>query len=117
MRKDVFITGTDTGVGKTIVAGLLLRFLREKGLNAVTQKWVQTGSYDVSEDVRAHMGFIDGATESMKKYAEDIAPYIFRFPASPHLAASLENVEISFEKIERCFKRLSSEFDRVIVEG
>jgi len=94
----VFITGTDTGVGKTTVTGLLGRFLLDNGHRAITQKWIQTGS---------------------DKFPEDIArqPYTFKFPASPHLAARLERKTISKARIKKSFLFLKGRFDFVIVEG
>ena len=49
----VFITGTDTGVGKTVVTGLLGRYLLDKGLRVITQKWIQTG--DGPADIDVHL--------------------------------------------------------------
>jgi len=94
----VFITGTDTGVGKTTVTGLLGRFLLDNGHRAITQKWIQTGS---------------------DKFPEDIVrqPYTFKFPASPHLAARLERKTISKARIKKSFLFLKDRFDFVIVEG
>lgn len=52
--KSIFITGTDTGVGKTLVTGLMARYFRDSGINAVTQKWIQTGCERFSKDIAAH---------------------------------------------------------------
>jgi len=117
MQKGIFITGTDTGVGKTIVAGLLGRSLKEKGINVITQKWVQTGCIDVSEDISMHAKLMDTDMAILKEYYSDMVPYIFKFPSSPHLAASLEQKSIDSAKIKNSFQRLSEDFDYVIVEG
>ena len=50
----IFVAGTDTGVGKTVVCGLLAWFLRERGFRVVTQKWVQTGCGGEPEDLAVH---------------------------------------------------------------
>ncbi len=96
--RGIFIVGTDTGVGKTTVTGLLGRFLSDNGHRAITQKWIQTGS---------------------DRFPEDIArqPYTFKFPASPHLAARLERKTISKARIKKSFLFLKDRFDFVIVEG
>ncbi len=117
MVKGIFVTGTDTGVGKTVVTGLLGRFLAERGVNVVTQKWVQTGCKGVSEDIEAHIRFMDGDKGFFDKYTEEMAPYIFEFPSSPHLAAALEEKSIDTGRIESAFRRLAQDFDYVIAEG
>lgn len=128
----IFICGTDTGVGKTVVTGLLAKYLLEKGLNAVTQKWIQTGSGDKDLiDNDYHYQLIGNAMQTttktrvkekildsnITKYKSYIIPYRFAIPASPHLAAKLEGKKISVRKIIECFKTLEKNFDFVIVEG
>jgi len=114
--KGIFVTGTDTGVGKSIISGLLARYLQDKGYKVITQKWVQTGSR-VSTDINVHLRIMGAAKGSVNNYAHCVCPYIFRLPASPHLAAKAENNKISIAKIKKCFKILASKFDFVIVEG
>jgi dethiobiotin synthetase len=115
--KAVFITGTDTEVGKTIVCGLLGRYLLEKGCNAVTQKWIQTGSDDYPIDIAAHLKIMGLKKSDYQNYLADIAPYVFKLPASPHLAAAVEKKKISAVKIRNSFKGLTKQFDFVIAEG
>ncbi len=114
--KGIFVTGTDTGVGKSIVTGLLARYLREKGYKVVTQKWVQTGS-SFSADINLHLKIMGVSRGLIKEYLDCVCPYIFKLPASPHLAAKAENKKINIARIKRSFKSLSSKFDFVIVEG
>lgn len=94
--KSIFVTGTDTGVGKTLVCRLLTRYLKACGRKVITQKWIQTGS---------------------KLTAKLSRPYVFEFPASPHLSARLEKKSISPAKIKLSFKKLKSNFDYLIIEG
>ena len=117
MGRGIFVTGTDTCVGKTIVTGLLGRYLKDRGLKVITQKWVQTGCIDTSEDIDMHAKLMDMDAEILKKYYDDMAPYIFKFPSSPHLAASLEKRKIDNCKIKNSYQRLIEDFDHVIVEG
>ena len=117
MENSIFITGTDTGVGKTIVTGLLLKFLRCQKINAVTQKWVQTGNSKISEDIEKHFKIAGTHADKVHKNYSDMVPYIFSLAASPHLAAREENSLISKKKIKESFLRLKKEFDIVIVEG
>ena len=100
--KGIFITGTDTGVGKTIMTGLLNRFLRKKKRSVITQKWIQTGTDDNPPELKIH------------PYP---AVYSFKFPASPHLAARLEKRKINKEKIKKAYKNILKIHDFVLVEG
>lgn len=114
--RGIFVTGTDTGVGKSIVTGLLAKYLREKGCKVVTQKWVQTGSR-FSADINRHLKISGISQGSISEYLDDICPYRFKLPASPHLAARVQKKEINISQIKKSFKFLSSRFDFVIVEG
>lgn len=115
--KGIFVIGTDTGVGKTIVTGLLAKFLDDKGYRVITQKWVETGSLGFSKDVNFHLKLIGKKKQELKNYLADISPYTFKFPSSPHLASSLEKKKISIERIKKSFKSLAKVFDFVVVEG
>lgn len=117
MNDALFITGTDTGAGKTVITGLLGRFLLEKGVNAVTQKWVQTGCTGFSEDIAVHLKLMNMDRSFIEGHINDVAPYIFEFPASPHLAAGLEKKHIDISRIESSFIRLKERFEFVAVEG
>jgi len=113
-----FITGTDTGVGKTLICGLLGKYLLGKGYSTVTQKWAQTGEEGLPEDTYAHLRLMDIKKEEVKKDLFSLmAPYVFKLPASPHLAAEKEDLEIDIDKIKESFNLLSTRFDSVIVEG
>ncbi len=113
----VFVTGTDTEVGKTVVCGLLGRYLNEKGYSVITQKWIQTGSAGFPIDIASHLKLMGRTKKQVQDYLPLITPYNFAFPASAHLAAALEKKIISAAKIKKSFQKLSNEFDFVIVEG
>lgn len=111
--KGLFITGTDTGVGKTVVTGLFARWLMDRGYRVVSQKWIQTGpANDIVEHIR-----IMGVGDRLNGYMESMVPYRFSFPSSPHLASSIEGIRIDQERIKRHFFSLSEAFDLVLVEG
>jgi dethiobiotin synthetase len=117
MRKAVFVTGTDTGVGKTLVTGLLAGFMAQRGLKVATQKWVQTGCSGYSEDVLSHIDRMGKTKADFADHLDDMSPYVFGFAASPHLAARMENKMIEPSVIESSFRRLEKTFDFVVVEG
>lgn len=112
----VCITGIDTDIGKTIVTGLLGRYLLDRGENVITQKIVQTGCVGLSEDILKHrkiMG-IDLVEEDRDRAT---CPYVFSEPCSPHLAASLAGEEIDCRLIEQATGILQTRYDRILLEG
>jgi dethiobiotin synthetase len=119
--RGVFVTGTDTGVGKTRIAAGLVRRLRSAGVGAVPMKPVQTGavrdargrlaSPDV-EEVLATAGLLLSAGER-----EDLATYLFEPACSPHLAARLAGREIDLARIAARAARLAARHGAVVVEG
>lgn len=112
----VFVTGTDTGVGKTVVTGLLGRELLSRGLSVSTQKLVQTGCSGFSEDVREHrrlMG-IDFTQDDLEGRS---CPYVLEYPASPHLAAAIQGVVIDVASITRATESLERSHRYVLLEG
>lgn len=110
MVKGIFVTGTDTDVGKTIVTGLLARYLNECGLNVITQKWVESGN----ADIKTHFKLSKKRPDISSHY---LCPYSFRFPASPHLASRIEHTKIKKTRIKHAFEFLKKRFSLVIVEG
>ena len=112
-----FITGTDTGVGKTIVAGLSARYAAEQGYGVVTQKWIQTGSKGFPKDVDAHLRLMGRQRAEIKNHLARVCSYNLRYPSSPHLAAGLEKTSIDGSKIKRDYRFLSKRYDVIIAEG
>lgn len=116
--KAIFVAGTDTGVGKTIVTGCLARYLVEQGYNVITQKWIQTGCVSFSSsDMATHLEIMGHDKRAIKEYLSFAMPYMFKKGASPHLACRLEGKKIEMKKIREGFRSLAKKFDFVIVEG
>ena len=113
--KYIFITGTDTSVGKTIITGLLARFLLDKGFSVITQKWIQTG-FSFPKDLYTHLKIMKKSKDYIKNYINYVSLYNFKFPSSPHLASKLENKKINIDRIKNSLEKLF-EFDYVIIEG
>lgn len=116
MSNGIFITGTDTGVGKTIVAATLARILKLRGVNVGVMKPVTSGCVErngelISEDAEL-LAWAAGI-----ECTDDVAPYCLRQPIAPVEAASLDNVKIDFGRIVESYKRLAAQHDFVIVEG
>ena len=113
----IFVTGTDTGVGKTRVATALLRAFARRGLRAVGMKPVAAGCERidgalVSEDVAAL-----AAASNVNLPVDLINPYRFQPAIAPHLAAELAGERISLEQIRDAYVALAAGADRVVVEG
>jgi len=112
---DIFISGTDTGVGKTLICGYLAGYLRQQGVNVITQKWVQTGCKCSSEDLEMHRQI--GELEDDPELAPLVNPYCLPLAASPHFAAPQAGVTIEPDVIVGAYRQLSQRFDLVLVEG
>jgi len=117
MRQGFFITGTDTGVGKSLVAAALLHLNVEKGRRAVGMKPVAAGAEMVNggllnEDVGQLM-----AAGNVDAPLELINPYVFAPPVAPHIAAQQAGVEISLTTVINAFAALSDLAEVVVVEG
>jgi dethiobiotin synthetase len=116
--KTIFVAGTDTGAGKTMVTGLLAGYLLDRGYRVATQKWIQTGlARNGKSDIDAHIELI-GETRSHAITRNDLTmPFSYKFPSSPHLAARLEGKMSNPKKISASMRALSKDFDVVIIEG
>ncbi len=111
-----FVTGIDTDIGKSIVTGLLARFLRSKNVNYISAKLAQTGCRNIAEDIITHRK-IEGIDLLPEDRVNETCPYIFKFPASPHLAAEIEGQTIDPGHIKKCIDKLARSYDCVLLEG
>lgn len=112
--RGVFVTGTDTGVGKTRVAIALIHALRTRGLRVAAMKPVSAGSApgELNEDVLA---LVEAA--NVEADLRDINPYAFAEPVAPHIAAQQACVRIDLDCIAAAYVRLAAVADVVVVEG
>ncbi len=111
----IFITGTDTGVGKSYATGLLARAYRELGVKVITAKPVQTGAKE-PEDLLLHrrlMGFPLDPPELL----DLTGPYLFSYPAAPTTAAAREGKRVELKKIRDGLRKLAQDYEIVLVEG
>ncbi|HUX62485.1 dethiobiotin synthase [Sulfuricella sp.] len=117
MKKAYFITGTDTGVGKTLVACALLQAFVKQGDKAVGMKPVAAGCMETPaglccEDVESLR-----AAGNVVASRELVNPYALISPVAPHIAAERAGVEVSLEQIDRSFRQLREMADVTVVEG
>ena len=112
----LFISGIDTGVGKTIATGAIAAQLLRDGRDVITMKMVQTGNDGYSEDIDAHRAIC--GTGKLPEDLEGLtAPQIFKFPSSPLLAAGLEGRTVDLDAIAQAVKACAGRRDLVIVES
>lgn len=116
MSKGIFITGTDTGVGKSIASATIALLLKRLGHSVGVMKPVTSGCLErdgrlVSLD--AELLCFAAGTE----LTPDCAPYLLKAPLAPSVAASLEGIRIDFQVIRDAYLRLADSFDYIIVEG
>ncbi|WP_374530867.1 dethiobiotin synthase [Acinetobacter sp.] len=117
MTADIyFISGIDTGIGKTYTTGYLAKLWNEQGQQVITQKLIQTGNADVSEDIQQHREIM-GTGWLPEDESKLTMPEIFSYPASPHLATKLDGRDIDFDKIEAATQQLAEKFEVVLLEG
>ena len=113
----VFVTGIDTGIGKTFASCAVLFALRARGLHAVGMKPVASGCRATTlglrnEDAEA----LIAASDPAPAYA-DCNPFAFVDPIAPHLAAFDTQIEIRLDPIRDAYARLARGTDRIVVEG
>lgn len=116
MKKAYFISGIDTDCGKTYITGLLAYQLQKAGKKVITSKLVQTGCIGISDDIKEHRRIME-----IDILPEDTTgltcPYVFSFPASPHLAAELDEKTIDLQLINDSSNKLLENYDILLLEG
>lgn len=124
MPEKVLVTGIGTDVGKSWATGWLARELMTKArVNpsdsrsaVITQKLIQTGNKEFSEDIDVHRGVM-GTGLLPRDLDHTTASIILSYPASPELAARIDGVEVDFEVAAKSTERLSTEYRHVLIEG
>ena len=111
-----FVSGIDTNIGKTYATGYLAKLWSKQGQRVITQKLIQTGNVDISEDIVKHREIMD-CDWFQEDHEKLTMPAIFSYPASPHLATHLDGQHLDFAKIEAATKVLAQRFDVVLLEG
>jgi dethiobiotin synthetase len=115
--RGVFVSGTDTGVGKTRVAVGLVHALAGRGLRVAGMKPVASGCERTPEGLRNEDALALQRHASVAVPYELVNPYAFEPAIAPHLAARAAGVRIELPVLERAFAALAAGADRVVVEG
>jgi len=115
--RSIFVTGTDTGVGKTLVSTGLMRLLQGAGLKVAGMKPVAAGAFWRDGRLVNEDALLLQANASMPLSYDQVNPFVFELPVSPHIAAEKSGREIDFPRIRRAYEELAEAADCVIVEG
>ncbi|MGI6395132.1 MAG: dethiobiotin synthase [bacterium] len=112
----LFVTGIDTDIGKSVVTGMAAKHFILNNKTTTTMKLVQTGCAGIAEDILIHRKIMGKTLDEFDNNGVT-APFVFSFPASPHLAAELEKKEVDIAHIDKSLKKLSENFEVVVIEG
>jgi len=117
MKKGILITGTDTGVGKTVVSAALVYYLRSQGLDVGVMKPVHTGcrfigSKPIGEDTQLLI-----RAAGVQDLPEMVTPYCLEYPLAPWTASQLEGVHIKLFVLLKAYQELRRRHSFLVVEG
>jgi dethiobiotin synthetase len=115
--RSFFVTGTDTGVGKTWASSVLLHALRQRGLRAVGMKPLASGSDPTPDGWRNDDALQLLAASDPKPAYADLNPYALPAPLAPEIAAREAGVSLQLQHMHQAFDRLQAMADTVVVEG
>ena len=114
----VFITGTDTGVGKTTVTSSLSAFLSlRKKMNVGVMKPFESGLSKRDKDLLPWDAICLREASGSNDDLDDISPYAFEAPLAPEVAANMEHIQIDMDIVDRIYHKIMKKHDVVIIEG
>ncbi len=117
MAKGFFITGTDTGVGKTVITGAMIKAAGLLGLKACGMKPVETGCVREGDVLVPSDGMFIKTIAHMEENVKHISPCCFENPLAPLPASRIEGFPVDLKKIKKNYSELVKKYDSVIVEG
>jgi len=117
MSRGFFITGTDTGVGKTRVSLSIMELIKMQGHTVAGMKPVAAGADQTESGLRNEDAIMLQSASSHDVDYALLNPFVFVPAIAPHIAAQQAGIKISIETITRCFEQLQTQNDFVIVEG
>ncbi len=116
-RSGWFVTGTDTGIGKSLASATLLHALRARGLRAVGMKPLASGCEVTADGLRNEDALLLQAASEPRPAYDDVNPYALLQPLAPELAAADAGVTVQLQPILEAHARLAAMADAVVVEG
>lgn len=116
-KSSYFVTGTDTGVGKTLVTAALLHAFAKTGLRVTGMKPIAAGAELIDGELWNEDVAMLSAASNTNLPRELTTTYLLREPAAPHIAAQLEHVSLDMQQLLDCYQQIAQQSDCVIVEG
>lgn len=117
MNRGFFITGTDTGVGKTVIAAAIIRALRSHGIHACGMKPVETGCRTLDNILYPSDGMFLKKVAGMEEAVCDVTPFCFETPLAPLASSEIAGRAIDIPIIIERFNGLLKKYAAVVVEG
>jgi dethiobiotin synthetase len=117
VTQSIFITGTDTGVGKTLIAGGLAACSRSGGSRVGVMKPVESGCRRTDQGLQPDDALFLKKMAASADALDDIVPYRLEQPLAPSVAAALSGLAIDFAVIKEAYRRIARQKDLVLVEG
>ncbi len=117
MPKGFFVTGTDTGVGKTIITAALIKTAHLLGFKTCGMKPIETGCIREGDMLVPSDGMFIKTVAHMEESVKHVSPYCFESPLAPLPASEIEGISVDLEKIQNAYMSLLKKYDVVIVEG
>ncbi len=113
MGKGLFVTGTGTDVGKTYIAALMVKKLKDAGLSAGYYKAALSGAESIIESDAGYVKRISGIQQPDKT----LLSYLYETPVSPHLGAKIHGNPVCMARVREDYRHVEKEYDYVTVEG
>ncbi len=117
MGEGIFVTATDTGIGKTVASAAIIRALKRCGIRTGAMKPVETGCARKDNLLEPSDGKFLKEIAGMDDPLENITPLRFESPLAPYVASQREGVPVALEKIFEAYGKLSERYDFMVVEG
>ena len=117
MNRGIFITGTDTGVGKTFITAGITYVLNKNGLSSCSFKPIESGGRRGEKALLSNDSIFVKQVCGLDEYAENMNTHCLENEMSPHIAFELEGRQMEISDIKRDYMMLSSKYERVVVEG
>ena len=117
MTQGYFITGTDTGIGKTWSTVALMHYFKNQGKTVLGMKPIASGCEEIDGQLRNADALLLQQYASIVLPYQEINPYAFALPVSPHIAAQQSGVEIVLDKVVEKYQQIAQQADVVLVEG
>ena len=117
MNRGFFITGTDTGVGKTVIAAAIIKVVHALGVNVCGMKPIETGCSRIGDNLYPSDGMFLKKAAGMEETVNHITPYCFEAAVAPSLASEMEGKPVNINIIIEEYMSLAKRYHAVVVEG